>query len=150
MRRGGGLQAAPPYGSNGGEGAGAVDAGAFFGRVEGFPDVGAALGVEPEIGGVAEDASEDEGVDGAAVVTEFVDVLAGDAHGVGQGALGEGVWVEELFGEDFADGGGFAGCGKHGLTMKKGAVSAIGHRYRRRDKMEQCQSALHPTTASSD
>ena len=41
------------------------------------------------------------GGDGAAVSEEFAGGLAGDAHGVGEGALGEGVGVEELFGEDF-------------------------------------------------
>ena len=77
-----------------------------------FQEVGAALGIEPEIWGIAEDASEDEGGGGAAVSAQF----AGDARGVGQSALGEGVGVEEFPGEDVADGGGFAGLSSAGLA----------------------------------
>lgn len=61
---------------------GSADALSAAGGVEGFPEVGAALSVEPEVGGVAEDAGEDEGgirCDGATISAEFVDVLAGQA-----------------------------------------------------------------------
>ena len=48
------------------EGFGAVDSLAFRWGVEGIPEVGAALVVEPEVRGVAEDAGEDEGGGGLA------------------------------------------------------------------------------------
>ena len=56
------------------------------------PEIGTSLDVEPEIRGVAKDAGKDQGGaggDGAAVVAQFIDVLAGDTHGLGEGGLGE-------------------------------------------------------------
>lgn len=89
----------------------------WFGAVDslalgwGVPEIGTALDVEPEVRGVAEDAGEDAGGgggDGAALIAEFVDVLARDAHGFGEGGLGEVEERQEFFDEDFADGDGFA------------------------------------------
>ena len=73
----------------------------------------AALDVEPEVGGRAEDLGENQSGrlgDGAAAGAEFVDVFALDSHCCGERGLGEVEWEQEFFREDFADGGGFAFC----------------------------------------
>ena len=68
----------------------ALDAFTFTRRVGGLPKVGAALHVEPEIGTIPEDASEDERCwrgHAAAPITEFIDMLPLPAHRFGQGGL---------------------------------------------------------------
>jgi hypothetical protein len=73
------------------EGLGSLNAVEAFWGVHGLPEVGAALRVEPEVGGVAKDAGKDEGGvggDGAAVATELVDVLSGEAGFLGEVRLG--------------------------------------------------------------
>src|SRR5258708_37344141 len=52
-------------------------------RVQRFPQIGAPLHAQPKLRTVAEDAGEDERGRGGhrpTIVTEFVDMLAGDAH----------------------------------------------------------------------
>ena len=72
----------------------------------GFPEVELALGVQPELGAVAEEAGETEGhggAYGALLVDELVDGLAGDFDGRGEVGdrevvVGEEVLADELSG----------------------------------------------------
>ncbi len=89
------------------DGNGAGDA---FGTTRGvhrFPQVGAALSVEPEVGGVAEDLCQDERSvrsDRATVAAELIYVLAWDTGALGKIGLGEIEGSEELLGKDSSGG----------------------------------------------
>ena len=71
--------------------------------MQSLPEVGAALGIQSEVGGVAEDAGEDEGGGcghAAAVVAQLVSVLGRDAHGLCKGGLGQAhLGLLRLFGD---------------------------------------------------
>ena len=71
----------------------------------GFPEVELALGVEPELGAVAEEAGEAEGhgcAQGALFVDELVDRLAGDFDGRGEVGDREVVVGEEVLTDEFS------------------------------------------------
>ena len=79
--------------------------------MEGVPQVGPALRVEPEIRSVSEDSGEDERgrrSNRTALVTELIDMLAGDPHRFGEAGLGKAQGLHELLDEDFANTGGFS------------------------------------------
>lgn len=74
----------------------ALNAKATAGRMQRFPEVGAALRVEPEIRAVAEDPGQDERRvrgDGAAVAAKFVDMLARQARLLGETPLRQLQWL---------------------------------------------------------
>jgi hypothetical protein len=62
----------------------------------------------------------------AAVIAQFVDMLALHAHGLRQGALRQPHRSHEFFGQDFADARGLAFRGQHGLPLKITMVVQIG------------------------
>ena len=88
------------------ESTGAFDPFKLARRVHGFPQVAAALHVQPEVGAVTEHSGKDERCrcgHSPAVVAQFVDVLALHAHGLGQRALRQAHRLHEFLDQDFAD-----------------------------------------------
>jgi hypothetical protein len=87
------------------------------GAVHRLPEIAAALHVQPEIRAVAEHAGEDKRGGGSyvpAVVAQLIDVLALDAHRLGQRDLGESHRPHKFFDECLADSGRFTLRGQHG------------------------------------
>lgn len=85
---------------------GAGDALALLGRMRGFPQIAAALQVQPKLRTVAEYARKNKRrrrSDGPAVVAEFIDMLALDAHRSRERALSKPHRRDEFLGQDFAD-----------------------------------------------
>ena len=79
--------------------------------MERFPEIGATLRVEPELGSISEDAPEDEGgirSHRSAIPAEFVDMLARQSGPLRQIRLTDTERLHKLFCEYFSGGGGFS------------------------------------------
>jgi len=90
-------------------------------QVRRFPQLAAPLQIQREIGAVAEHAGKDEcgwGGYAAAVVAQFIDVLALHAHRFGQRALRQAHRLHEFFGQNFANTGRFAIRRQHGSPRR--------------------------------
>src|SRR6185437_13242804 len=87
------------------------------GAVHRLPQIAAPLHVEPEVGAVPEHAREDERRrlgHVPAVVAQLVDMLALNAHRLGQRGLRQPHGLHELLDQDFADRGRLAFRRQHG------------------------------------
>ena len=87
------------------------------------------LHIEPETRAVAEHAGENErGRRGhiATIVTQFVDVLALNPHGISQRALRQADRLHEFLDQNFADRRRFAFCHQHGLPDRPAVILWIG------------------------
>src|SRR6185437_9335396 len=95
-----------------------------LGCVKRLPQVGAPLGIEPEVGAIAEDAAEDKsGVCsyGATVTAKLVDMLSREASTFGQIGLADAERFHELLDENFSNGCGLSFCHQHGsFTCRSG------------------------------
>jgi len=84
-----------------------------FGRIQGFPYIRAALRVEPEVRGVAEDSTQDESCircESATDTAEFIDVLSWQTRFFGQLGLSQTERLHELFDEYLANTYGLSFC----------------------------------------